>query len=293
MSDFTILETYKNLKNKDYMDYGIKMIEASKEWNETKGKEINIAILDTGIDFNHPDLKERVKGGYNFTTSNSLDFMDRQGHGTHCAGIAAASLNKTGVVGVAPESNLYALKVLSDDGKGSLDWIIKAIDWCINNNIHIISMSLGSNQSHHLVHQAIKRAYQKGIVMIAAAGNDGNGKSDTVDFPARYPEVIAVSAVDVKENLGSFSSTGLDVEIASSGVDVLSTYLNSGYAKLSGTSMACPHISGAVALLQSKSLIRYNRYLKPEEVRLLLQMYSEDLGVKGKDEKFGFGLFSF
>lgn len=293
MSDVKVLEVITAQNTGDKVDYGIKLIQAETQWAETKGAGINVAILDTGIDYNHPDLKDRVKGGVNFTTNDPNDYMDRQGHGTHCAGIVAASHNNMGVVGVAPEVNLYALKVLGDDGTGILDWTVKAIDWCINNNIHVISMSLGSNSTHPAAHEAIKRAYAKGIIMIAAAGNDGNGVGDTVDFPARYPEVIAVAAVDPKEVLGGFSSTGFDVEVSAAGVDVLSTYLNNSYARLSGTSMACPHISGAVAILLAKGLNRYNRLLTPDEIRLLLQMYSDDLGLKGKDEKFGFGVFTF
>lgn len=293
MTNVKILEVISPQNVGETIDYGVKLIQAEREWKETKGAGINVAILDTGIDYNHPDLRDRVKGGYNFTTSDRSDYMDRQGHGTHCAGVVAASQNNIGVVGVAPEVNIYALKVLGDDGAGSLNWMIEAIDWCINNNIHVMSMSLGSNGTHPAVHEAIKRAHDKGIIMVAAAGNDGNGMGDTVDFPARYPEVIAVGAVDTSENLGSFSSTGADVEISAPGVDVLSTYLNGSYARLSGTSMACPHISGAVAILLAKGLNRYGKLLTPSEVKFLLQMHAEDMGSKGKDDKFGFGIFSF
>lgn len=293
MTNVEILEVVSIQNVGQTVDYGVKLIQAEKEWKETMGAGINVAIMDTGIDFNHPDLKDRVKGGINLTTSNRADYMDRQGHGTHCAGVVAASHNNLGVVGVAPEVNLYAVKVLADSGQGALEWMIAGIDWCIANNIHVISMSLGSNGTHPAVHEAIKRAYAKGIILVAAAGNDGTGSGDTVDFPARYPEVIAVGAVDPREAHGSFSSTGADVEISAAGVEVLSTYLRNGYARLSGTSMACPHISGAVALLLAKGQKRFGRLLSPQEVRLLLQMYSEDLGYNGKDETFGYGVFSF
>lgn len=294
MSDFHVLEVFNTLnKNDEIIDYGVKAIGAQNEWNETKGRGIRVAVLDTGIDYNHPDLKDRVKGGINFTTNNPNDYMDRQGHGTHCAGIIAASINGLGVVGVAPEVDLYAVKVLGDNGSGSLDWTIQALDWCIANHINVVSMSLGSNGSYQQVHDAIKRAYNNGIILIAAAGNDGNGYGDTIDYPARYPEVIAVAAIDINENQGSFSSTGYDVEVASAGVDVLSAYPNNSYARLSGTSMACPHISGAAALLLAKSHIRYSRLLNPEEIRLLLQMNSKDRGIAGRDDKFGFGVFTF
>lgn len=293
MSSVSVLEVFDTISSSEIIDYGVKLIEAEKQWKETKGSGINVAILDTGIDYNHIDLKDRVKGGINFTTPDKNDYMDRQGHGTHCAGIVAASINNYGIIGVAPEANLYAVKVLNDQGMGSLNWMIKGIEWCIENNIHVISMSLGSNVPNSSLHNVIKKAYKKGIIMIAAAGNDANGMVDTVDYPAKYPEVIAVAAIDPNEQLGKFSSRGTDVEVAAAGVEVISTYLNNSYAKLSGTSMACPHIAGAVAILLAKGLNRYNRLLKPEEIRFLLQMCSIDLGAKGKDNGYGFGLFSF
>jgi subtilisin family serine protease len=220
--------------------------------------------------------------------------MDRNWHGTHCAGVIAASSNNLGIIGVAPEADLYAVKILSDTGSGKLDWMIKAIDWCVDNNINVMSMSLGSNQDSDSMKNAILKAYNKGIIIICAAGNDSKGDNvDTVDYPAKYKETISVAAIDPDFDIGSFSSRGSEVEVSAAGVDVFSTYPNGKYAKLSGTSMATPHIAGAVAIIQAKALNRYNRYLTTEEVRLILQMNSKDLGVKGKDNSFGYGVFSF
>jgi subtilisin len=294
LSEFKLLEITSSNITRDSIQYGVRMIGAQSQWKETKGANINIAVVDTGIDFNHPDLKDRVKGGVNFTTNNQSDYMDINGHGTHCAGVIAASMNSLGVVGVAPESHLYAVKVLSDEGKGSVDWFIKAIDWCIQNDIHIMSMSLGTNQDSPNMYDAIKRAYNKGIVIVCAVGNDSQGDTvNTVDYPAKYKETISVAAIDVGQKIGSFSSRGAEVEVSAAGVDVFSTYPNKKYAKLSGTSMATPHIAGAVALMQSKAKNRYGKFLTTEEVRLLLQMNSKDLGISGKDNLFGYGAFSF
>lgn len=294
LKNFQVLEVLNNFSLKDSIQYGIRMIGAQSQWRETKGQNIKIAVVDTGIDFNHPDLVNRIKGGINFTTEDVLDYMDRNGHGTHCAGVIAASMNNDGIVGVAPEADLYAVKVLSDSGNGDISWIVKAIDWCIEKNINIMSMSLGINSDNEHMRNAFLKAYQNGIIMICAAGNDSQGENiDTVDFPARYKETISVAAIDPQQNIGSFSSRGAEVEVSAAGVEVFSTYPNNKYAKLSGTSMATPHIAGAVALIQAKAVSRYNRYLTTEEVRLILQMNSKDLGVKGKDNSFGYGAFSF
>jgi hypothetical protein len=203
-------------------------------------------------------------------------------------------MNNIGIVGVSPEANLYAVKILSDEGKGKVDWIIQAIDWCIENNINIMSMSLGTNSDNQSMRDAIQKAYNKGIVIVCAAGNDSQGDDvNTIDYPAKYKETISVAAIDTKQNIGSFSSRGAEVEVSAAGVEVFSTYLDKKYARLSGTSMATPHIAGAVALIQSKAMNRYGKFLTTEEVRLLLQMNSKDLGIKGKDSSFGFGAFSF
>jgi subtilisin/minor extracellular protease Epr len=188
-----------------------------------------VAILDTGIDYEHSDLNDNYIGGYDFA-NNDLEPMDDNGHGTHCAGIVAAEDNEGGVVGVAPEADLYAVKVLDSVGNGYM--------------MDVISMSFGSNLGSTSLETACDNAYSSGVLVVAAAGNDGNpsGEGDNVDYPARCDSVIAVAATDSNDNRAIWSSTGPDVELAAPGVSIYSTYLGGGYATMSGTSMACPHV---------------------------------------------------
>lgn len=272
-------------------DFGIKLLNATSKWSKTKGEGINVAILDSGIDCTHEDLRERVKGGINFTTENKNDYMDRLGHGTFCAGIIAASENRKGIIGVAPLVNIYSVKVLNDRGEGKPSWIQQGIEWCIENNIDIINMSLGYVQEHEGIKQAIKNAHKNKIIMVAAVGNNNNEVE--VEFPARYPEVIGVTAIDISEHLGDFCTTGTNVDYSAAGVNVLSTSLRNTYARASGTSFAAPHITGAIALIQSESIKVLGQKLSLYEVKTMMDMQVEDLGGLGKDNQYGYGLFHF
>jgi len=222
--------------------------------------DVDIAILDTGIDVNHPDLN--VVEFVNFVSRSSND--DRQGHGSHVAGISAALDNNEGVVGVAPGARLWAVKVLGDNGQGSTSSIISGIDYVTQHadEIEVVNMSLGGEFSSDILDQAISNSVLAGVIYIVAAGNDGR---DAASFsPASHPEVVTVSAMadsDGKssalgpstsagndDSFATFSNFGAVVDIASPGVDIQSTFRDGGYAKLSGTSMASPHVAGIAAL---------------------------------------------
>ena len=254
------------------------------------GTGVRVAVLDTGIDYNHPDLAAVYAGGYDFVNNDS-DPYDDQYHGTHCAGTIAASLNGFGVVGVAPEARLYGLKVLSSTGSGSYSYVISALDWCVANQIQVASLSLGSSgDPGSQVRDAFNRAYNAGVVVVSSAGNSGAG-TDTVGYPAKYDSVIAVGSTTRSDTRSSFSSTGPAVEVAAPGSSILSTYPGSSYAYLSGTSMACPHVSGVAALLLSGGVADANGDGRVnDDVRLALQVTAEDLGPTGRDNEFGFGL---
>lgn len=226
--------------------WGIARISAGDAWSASTGSGVKVAVIDTGIDRDHPDLDANLAGCVNFIYSWQT-CEDDNGHGTHVSGIIAAENNDFGVVGVAPNAKIYSLKVLDRRGSGYLSDIIEALDWAVANNMQIVNMSLGTSVDVISFHEAIKRVNSAGIVQVAAAGNSGPG-ANTVNYPAAYPEVIAVSATDSSNNVPSWSSRGPEVDLAAPGVNVYSTYLKGKYQTLSGTSMAAPHVTGAAAL---------------------------------------------
>ena len=262
---------------------GVHQIKAPAAWGCSRGKAIKVGICDTGIDFNHPDIKPNYRFGTSFVPTES-SAMDHHGHGTHCAGTVAAAINGSGVVGVAPEAYLYAIKVLSKTGQGNWSWLIAGIDWAINKKgLNILSMSLGGAGAPNALKNMCDAAWNKGVLLVAAAGNAGPGPN-TVGFPAKYDSVLAVSAIDSANGTPSFSSRGAQVELCAPGVNVLSTSPGGGYRKMSGTSMACPHVSGAAALAWGA-----HRYADNKTIRRLLAWRSDNLGVPGRDNLFGYG----
>jgi subtilisin len=227
----------------DYIDADLSSTRAGDGTGSVDG--IAIAIIDTGIDTRHPDLK--VSGGINYSGGNAGNYNDGNGHGTHCAGIAAAKDNGIGVVGVAPGASLYAVKVLSNSGSGSWSAVIKGCDWVTARAgfIRVANMSLGGPENQ-AVDAAVERMVSAGIVVAVAAGNDGADASNY--SPARTPSAITVGAHDSSGAIASFSNTGGSVDVYAPGVGIKSTYKSGSYAILSGTSMAAPHVAGAAAL---------------------------------------------
>jgi subtilisin len=247
------------------------------------GTGVKIAIVDTGVDYNHPDLDANYMGGYDFVNGDT-DPMDDRGHGTHVAGSACAEDNDSGVVGVAPDCSLYALKVLNASGSGSWSGIIAAMQWAVDEGIQVANLSLGSSMNPGgTVQAAFDNAEAAGVLIVAAAGNSGNprGKGNNVIYPARYDSVIAVAATDSSDNRAGFSSTGDQVEMAAPGVGVNSTKLGGGYIEYNGTSMASPHVAGTAALVIAAGIA---------DVRTQLQTTADDLGKSGRDPQYGYGL---
>lgn len=228
--------------------WGIHRIGADGAWSQTDGEGIKVAVLDTGCDLYHPDLRANLEEGKNILDPH-LPPYDDHGHGTHVCGIIAAVRNNFGIVGAAPGAKIYPVKVLDRRGKGSFADVIRGLQWCLEQDIRVINLSFGSNTGSKALHEAIRQVVRKGAVVVAAAGNDGT--SHSVDYPAAYPEVIAVGATDERDGLAPFSSQGKEIKLVAPGTNILSTKSGGSFWRLSGTSMAAPHVSGAAALLWS------------------------------------------
>ncbi|MGA1873346.1 MAG: S8 family peptidase [Thermoplasmatota archaeon] len=265
-----------------YTPWGVGRIDADLVWSSSTGEGVKVAVLDTGIDNDHPDLD--VAGGVNYVPQGrKLDtkkWDDDNGHGTHVAGTIAALNNDQGVVGVAPGVNIYAVKVLDRTGSGSLTWIINGLNWAIANDMDIVSMSLSTDYDYADFRNAIQSVYDAGIVIIAAAGNDGT----VVDYPAAYSTVVAVSATDSGDNIPYWSNRGSQIEVAAPGVSIPSTWNDGGYKTISGTSMACPHVTGVAALV-----IGISASWTVEGIRSALHD-AEDVNMDGWDMYYGHGI---
>ena len=247
------------------------------------GEGVIVALLDTGVDTAHPDLAANIIGGWNFVDDND-NITDLDGHGTMVCGVVAAVANNgIGVAGVAPNVTIMPLKVLSESG-GTLFDVSLAITYAANHGANVIGMSLGGNSSRipMALESAINYAYQKGCVLVAAAGNDG---SNELFYPAAYDNVIAVSAIDENNTKASFSNYGDYIDFCAPGVNILTTWTNGTYAYGSGTSFAAPFVTGVVALMLSKY-----PSLAPENVTATLRAEAEDLGDAGWDQFYGWGL---
>ena len=280
--------------------WGINKIGAPSAWSQSAGNGIQVAIMDTGIDPQHNDLTQNIDFGISFDkgkiSTNQNDWKDQNGHGTHVAGTIAAVNNDFGVVGNAHSTGLYAVRVLDSTGSGFISDVIAGIDWAVKgpdgvigtfDDSDVISMSLGTSSDIPVFHEALDNAYAAGIVLVAAAGNSGDGNPNTEEthFPAAYDSVIAVGATNSNDIAPSWTNSGGYVELVAPGVFIQSTYTGNAYAFLSGTSMSTPHVSGTVALM-----LAANPSLSPDQIRANLIATATDLGPSGWDSIYGNGL---
>ncbi len=275
--------------------YGVRRVGAPAFWSANDlgsfpaGGGVPVGIVDTGIDAGHEDLRGKVSacGAAAGGRVTPGECGDVDGHGTHVAGtIGALANNGLGVTGVAFDSPLIVCRALSGpDGSGTVADVAACIVWAHTQGARVISMSLGGPSSRTLA-EATKTAFARGShsgsLLVAAAGNDGNG---VTEFPAGLPQVISVGAIDARDAIAPFSNQNADVEIAAPGVDILSARAGGGYVTLSGTSMATPHVSGAAALLWSA-----DPGASASRIRARLDAAVDDLGAPGRDPAFGFGV---
>ncbi|MGD6847295.1 S8 family serine peptidase [Rossellomorea aquimaris] len=247
--------------------YNALSIEEVQKNYKVFGENVSIAILDTGIS-KHQDIK--IKGGINII-DKSLSYEDDNGHGTFLAGI---------ISNISPMAEIYAVKVLKEDQTGTYEGIASGIDWAIENNIDVILMSFGGMKDSVVLKNAIRKAYDENIILIASTGNTALS-NNIITYPAKYQEVIAVGAITKENKTWIGSNTGEEVTTMAPGHKVLSTMNDGTYSTQSGTSLAAAHIAGSIALCKS-----YNRELVNDEVKqIVFKAYSN----KTPD---GYGIFS-
>jgi len=269
--------------------WGMRNIKADQAWDIHKGlSTVVVAVVDTGVEYTHPDLAAHyMAGGYDWVNTDK-DPLDDNGHGTHCAGVAAAVMdNGIGVVGVAQVS-VMAEKVLDSTGSGTMADVANGITHAADNGAKVISLSLGAYFPSITLQNACQYAWNRGCILVAAAGNDFTYMPF---YPAAYDTVIAVAATNIRDSSASYSNFGDWIELSAPGGDgsytnewILSTYKGGGYAWGKGTSMAAPHVSGLAALVWS-----YKPSLINQELRTHLYNTADDLGYAGKDIYFGYG----
>jgi len=284
----TVIPEHKANQTADTVDWSVSQLNAEKAWeNGWTGKGVTFAVLDTGIDPDHRDVSPNLIEAKDFTGSRTGS-SDIVGHGTHCWGSIAAAGNGWGMKGVAFEARGYAVKVLGDNGSGSVDRIAAGLRWAVEKRVRVISLSLGGPGTDSFIPDALKEAEEAGVIVIAANGNDNGGP---VSYPAAYPTPVAISAVDRNKLLAGFSNVGRKTEACGPGVGVRSTYPGNRFADMSGTSMATPNVAGvAVLWSQWADANKVPDKERPARFRKFLETGCVDLGAPGRDSNYGWGL---
>lgn len=262
--------------------WGMAKIEAPAVWPTQAGaRKVVVAIVDTGIYYKHPEFGDRVDPGFD-VIHNDFDARDDMMHGTHCAGIVAAGLGDgQGVVGVAPNVSLLAVKVMDEEGMGTFADIAKGIVYAVQRGADVMNLSLGAQNTTYTLKEAITYATKSKTLVVAAMGNEA---TDSPAYPAAYPGVMAVGATRADDEKAGFSNTGGHISVAAPGHKILSTVLYGKYEAVSGTSMASPHVAGLAALLKSA-----HPDWTAAQIRARIEATADDLGAPGFDPAYGHG----
>lgn len=262
--------------------WNLPAIATEQGWNLSKGSnEVAVAVVDTGVQASHPDLQGRLLKGYNAIASGSAP-DDDVGHGTHVAGIIGAVINnEEGVAGISWYNKILPVKALDNSGAGTTYSVAEGIIWAADNGAKVINLSLGNYADSQFLHDAIKYAFDRDVVIVSASGNDN---TERPGYPAAYDEVLAVAATNANGERASFSNYGDYIDVAAPGESIASTYPDNQYAALSGTSMASPHVAALAGLVRS-----LNPALTNTEVMELMTANTVDLGDAGHDKYYGWG----
>ncbi|MEC0243023.1 S8 family peptidase [Paenibacillus dokdonensis] len=262
--------------------WNLPAIETNQGWDLSRGSnDVIVGIVDTGVDIGHPDLQGQLLTGYNVINPDS-DPLDDVGHGTHVSGIIGALVNNNeGVAGISWYNKMLPVKALDKSGSGTTYSVAEGIIWAADNGAKVINMSLGNYADSQFLHDAVKYAYDRDVVLVAASGNDN---TERPGYPAAYSEVLAVAATDSNMKRASYSNYGDYIDVAAPGTSIASTYPGNQYAALSGTSMASPHVAAMAALIRSR-----NPDLTNKQVMDIMRSSTVDLGPKGRDKYYGYG----
>jgi len=280
-------------KDPQVLGWEIKKFNIQSQWKCSNGEGVRIAVIDTGCDLDHPDIKDNLLQGINFVELGK-DPVDRSGHGTHTAGTIAATNNGLGMVGVAPKAKIIPIKSLNDKGNGNLNDVVKGIVWAADNRADFISMSLGSPQNSKAIEEAVRYASSKGVIIFCAAGN--SGPDSEIMYPARYEETISTAAIDENLNRTNFSCSGESLDFLAPGHNILSCVPNDSYAIMSGTSMSSPFVVGCAALLLSfnRQTKKYTLNNKDDYLKVLGSMCNNIANPSFRSKRYqGYGILNF
>lgn len=275
--------------------WALNRLSAEKNWRKSTGKGVVVAVIDTGVRAGHPDLRGRVLKGWDFISSDNAA-SDMNGHGTHVAGtIAATKNNRRGIAGLAPSAKILPVRVLDGNGSGNTATVARGIVYAVKKGADVINLSLAGDQADAQTRAAVAYAVKKNVVVVAAAGNRGCGASPT--YPAAYPNVIGVGAIDRYNRVAPYSQCGSYVDVVAPGSSIASTMIyrshpdlgcgyGYGYCRLSGTSMAAPYAAASAALLISRTKGK----MRASKVRRIMTAKASNIGPRGRDAASGYGV---